>query len=452
MEENKMGIMGIKRLLLTMSFPIMISMLVQALYNIVDSMFIARVSQDALAAVSLCYPIQMIMVAVACGTGVGVNALLSRYLGQRKQKEANKVAIHGLFTAICNWMVFAVIGLFFSNAFLHLFSDDAQIVDMGINYMQICTIFSFGVFVQITYERIMQSTGNTIYNMIIQGVGALVNIILDPIFIFGMFGLPAMGVAGAAIATVVGQIIAMILGIIITQKKVQEIQLHIRDFHIDTMILRSMYRIGIPAILMQSIMSFMTVMMNMILVSFSETAVSVFSIYYKLQQFVFMAVLGMNNALIPILSYNYGAGKRERIKETIRFALLVACVIMVIGTFIFQLFPTQLLFLFDAKENMLTIGIPALRIISLSFLFAGISMVLCSTFQALGSPNHSLLITLLRQMVLLLPLAYLFSSTFGLNMCWWAFLITETLCALLSLFFLKTIHNKVLCSSLTEHG
>ena len=443
MKENKMGTMEVRRLILTMSLPIMISMLVQALYNIVDSMFVARVSEAALAAVSLCYPIQMIMVAVACGTGVGINALLSRYLGEKKQEKASQVAMHGLFCAICNWLVFAVIGLFFSEAFLRLFSDDVQIIMMGISYMQICTICSFGVFVQITYERIMQSTGNTIYNMVIQGVGALINIILDPIFIFGLGPVPALGTAGAAIATVIGQIVAMFLGIIITQKKIREIQLSVRGFHIDGMIMKAMYRIAIPAILMQSIMSFMTVMMNMILAPFSEMAVSVFSIYYKLQQFVFMAVLGMNNALIPILSYNYGANQMERIREGIRFALWMSCVIMAIGTVVFQLFPTQLLYLFDAKEAMLSIGIPALRTISVSFVFAGISMVLCSVFQALGSPNHSLLVTLLRQMVILLPLAYGFSSAFGLDMCWWSFPITEVLCALLSLYLLRSVQKRV---------
>ncbi len=444
MKENKMGTMEVRRLILTMSLPIMISMLVQALYNIVDSMFVARVSEAALAAVSLCYPIQMIMVAVACGTGVGINALLSRYLGEKKQEKASQVAMHGLFCAICNWLVFAVIGLFFSEAFLRLFSDDVQIIMMGISYMQICTICSFGVFVQITYERIMQSTGNTIYNMVIQGVGALINIILDPIFIFGLGPVPALGTAGAAIATVIGQIVAMFLGIIITQKKVREIQLSVRGFHLDGMIMKAMYRIAIPAILMQSIMSFMTVMMNMILAPFSEMAVSVFSIYYKLQQFVFMAVLGMNNALIPILSYNYGANQMERIREGIRFALWMSCVIMAIGTVVFQLFPTQLLYLFDAKETLLSIGIPALRTISVSFVFAGISMVLCSVFQALGSPNHSLLVTLLRQMVILLPLAYGFSSAFGLDMCWWSFPITEVLCALLSLYLLRSVQKRVL--------
>lgn len=443
MKENKMGTMEVRRLILTMSLPIMISMLVQALYNIVDSMFVARVSEAALAAVSLCYPIQMIMVAVACGTGVGINALLSRYLGEKKREKASQVAMHGLFCAICNWLVFAVIGLFFSEAFLRLFSDDVQIIMMGISYMQICTICSFGVFVQITYERIMQSTGNTIYNMVIQGVGALINIILDPIFIFGLGPVPALGTAGAAIATVIGQIVAMFLGIIITQKKVREIQLSARGFHLDGMLMKAMYRIAIPAILMQSIMSFMTVMMNMILAPFSEMAVSVFSIYYKLQQFVFMAVLGMNNALIPILSYNYGANQMERIRESIRFALWMSCVIMAIGTVVFQLFPTQLLYLFDAKEAMLSIGIPALRTISISFVFAGISMVLCSVFQALGSPNHSLLVTLLRQMVILLPLAYGFSSAFGLDMCWWSFPITEVLCALLSLYLLRSVQKRV---------
>lgn len=443
MKENKMGTMEVRRLILTMSLPIMISMLVQALYNIVDSMFVARVSEAALAAVSLCYPIQMIMVAVACGTGVGINALLSRYLGEKKREKASQVAMHGLFCAICNWLVFAVIGLFFSEAFLRLFSDDVQIIMMGISYMQICTICSFGVFVQITYERIMQSTGNTIYNMVIQGVGALINIILDPIFIFGLGPVPALGTAGAAIATVIGQIVAMFLGIIITQKKIREIQLSVRGFHLDGMLMKAMYRIAIPAILMHSIMSFMTVMMNMILAPFSEMAVSVFSIYYKLQQFVFMAVLGMNNALIPILSYNYGANQMERIRESIRFALWMSCVIMAIGTVVFQLFPTQLLYLFDAKEAMLSIGIPALRTISVSFVFAGISMVLCSVFQALGSPNHSLLVTLLRQMVILLPLAYGFSSAFGLDMCWWSFPITEVLCALLSLYLLRSVQKRV---------
>lgn len=444
MKENKMGTMEMKKLILTMSFPIMISMLVQALYNIVDSMFVARVSETALAAVSLCYPIQMILVAVACGTGVGVNALLSRYLGEKKYNEANQIALHGIFLALCNWAVFAILGIFFSKTFLRLFSSDEQILQMGISYMKICTIFSFGVFIQITYERIMQSTGNTIYNMIIQGVGALINIILDPVFIFGYFGLPAFGVTGAAIATVIGQLIAMIIGIVITQKKIKEIKIHPKECKLNIKVIGKIYRIGFPAILMQSIMSFMTVFMNMILISFSELAVSVFSIYYKLQQFVFMAVLGMNNALIPIISYNYGARKKERILEAIQFSLVISTIIMAIGTIIFQLFPKELLYLFDAKENMLAIGIPALRIISISFIFAGVSMVLCSVFQALGHANQSLYITLLRQLILLIPLTWIIALNFGLNISWFSFIITEIICAIISIIILKNIKIKTI--------
>ena len=427
-----------------MSLPIMISMLVQALYNIVDSMFVARVSDNALAAVSLCYPIQMIIVAVACGTAVGLNALLSRYLGQKKPKEANQVALHGILLAIVNWLIFAIIGIFFSEAFLRLFSTDQEIVAMGISYMKICTIFSFGVFMQITYERIMQSTGNTVYNMIIQGVGALVNIMLDPIFIFGMLGLPAMGVTGAAIATVIGQIVAMLLGIIITQTKIKEVQIHLREFHLELRMIKDMYRIAIPAILMQSIMSFMTVFMNMILVTFSELAVSAFSIYFKLQQFVFMAVNGMNNALIPIISYNFGAKKKQRILDSIHFSLIVACVIMIAGTIIFQCFPQQLMYLFDANEEMMNIGVPALRIISLSFIFAGISLVLSAVFQSVDHANKSLMITLLRQMVLLLPIVYLLANQFGLNALWWAFPITEAAVSILAYIYLKIVKAKTI--------
>ncbi|MFR9254643.1 MAG: MATE family efflux transporter [Merdibacter sp.] len=442
MKENKMGTMEVRRLILTMSLPIMTHAGTGALQH--RRQHVCRQGQRSGAGGGLTVlSIQMIMVAVACGTGSG-SMLCFPLPGRERNGEGQPGGHAGLFCAICNWLVFAVVGLFFSEAFLCLFSDDVQIIMMGISYMQICTICSFGVFVQITYERIMQSTGNTIYNMVIQGVGALTNIILDPIFIFGLGPVPALGTAGAAIATVIGQIVAMFLGIIITQKKIREIQLSVRGFHLDGMIMKAMYRIAIPAILMQSIMSFMTVMMNMILAPFSEMAVSVFSIYYKLQQFVFMAVLGMNNALIPILSYNYGAHQMERIREGIRFALWMSCVIMAIGTVVFQLLPTQLLYLFDAKETLLSIGIPALRTISVSFVFAGISMVLCSVFQALGSPNHSLLVTLLRQMVILLPLAYGFSSAFGLDMCWWSFPITEVLCALLSLYLLRSVQKRVL--------
>ncbi|WP_242857685.1 MATE family efflux transporter [Beduini massiliensis] len=439
MKENKMGTMEIKKLIMTMSIPIMISMLVQALYNIVDSMFVAKVSQNALAAVSLCYPIQMIIVAVACGTAVGLNALLSRYLGQKKQQEANQVALHGIVLALFNWLIFSIIGIFFSDVFLRLFTQDQEILKMGISYMRICTLFSFGVFMQITYERIMQATGNPIYNMIIQGLGALVNIALDPIFIFGLFGFPKLGVTGAAIATVIGQIAAMLLGIFITRLKIKEVQIHFSQFKFQWQMIKDFYRIAIPAILMQSIMSFMTIFMNMILVTFSEVAVSVFSIYFKLQQFVFMAVNGMINALIPIVSYNYGAKKKERITATISFTLKISCIIMIAGMLLFQFFPKELLYLFNAEEEMLSIGVPALRTISYSFVFAGISMILCSIFQALDHGMKSLIITLLRQMILLLPSAYILAMTFGLNISWWAFPITEIICSCISLLFLKIV-------------
>lgn len=442
--ENKMGTMPMPKLMITMSLPIMISMLVQALYNIVDSMFVARLSQDALAAVSLCYPVQTIMIAIACGTGVGFNTLLSRCLGEKNAQKANQVVLHGLMIALVNWMIFVVLGLLLARPFLMLFSGQENVIDMGVIYMQICTTLSFGVFIQITYERILQASGQPVYNMIMQGVGALVNIILDPIFIFGYFGIPAMGVAGAALATVLGQVIAMLLGILIVSKRTKSIQIHVRSFHLSSEILKQIYKIGFPAILMQSIMSFMTVFMNQILVPFSLLAVNVFSIYYKLQQFVFMAVLGMTNALVPILAYNYGARSYSRIKEAIRISLGLSIVIMALGTLIFQIFPSLLLSLFDANTAMMDMGIPALRIISLSFIFAGISMVLGSVFQALGHPNTSLWITLLRQLVLLVPLTYLLASLFGLNLCWFAFVITEVLCAILSLCSLRRVDKKTI--------
>lgn len=442
--ENKMGTMPMPKLMITMSLPIMISMLVQALYNIVDSMFVARLSQDALAAVSLCYPVQTIMIAIACGTGVGFNTLLSRCLGEKNAQKANQVVLHGLMIALVNWMIFVVLGLLLARPFLMLFSGQENVIDMGVIYMQICTTLSFGVFIQITYERILQASGQPVYNMIMQGVGALVNIILDPVFIFGYFGIPAMGVAGAALATVLGQVIAMLLGILIVSKRTKSIQIHVRSFHLSSEILKQIYKIGFPAILMQSIMSFMTVFMNQILVPFSLLAVNVFSIYYKLQQFVFMAVLGMTNALVPILAYNYGARSYSRIKEAIRISLGLSIVIMALGTLIFQIFPSLLLSLFDANTAMMDMGIPALRIISLSFIFAGISMVLGSVFQALGRPNTSLWITLLRQLVLLVPLTYLLASLFGLNLCWFAFVITEVLCAILSLCSLRRVDKKTI--------
>ncbi len=435
MKENKMGTMEMKKLIITMAFPIMISMLVQALYNIVDSMFVSRVSEQALAAVSLCYPVQMVMIAVACGTGVGVNALLSRYLGQGKHQQANRVAGHGLVLSLFNGAIFALFGLFLAQAFLKFFTQDETILNMGISYMKICTIFSVGVFVQITYERIMQSTGNTFYNMVIQGVGALINIILDPIFIFTF----DLGVAGAAYATVCGQMVAMFLGIYITNHKIKDIHITVHDLKLKAKMLMDIYRIAIPAILMQSIMSFTTIFMNMILVHFDEVAVSCFSVYFKLQQFVFMAVSGLTNALIPIVAYNYGARNKDRIIRAIKFSIILTLGMTIFGTVVFQFMPSTLLGLFDASQKMLEIGIPALKIISISFVAMGISMVLCCVFQALDHGAMSLVITILRQMVILMPLFYLFSQYYGLEMAWWAFVITEYACLMLAMYDLHRV-------------
>lgn len=441
--QNKMEHMEIKKLVMSMSLPIIISMVIQALYNIVDSIFVAKVSPEALTAVSLCYPVQTIMVAVACGTAVGFNTLLARYLGQKKMKEANNTLMHGIGLGFMNGIVFAILGLLFSNAFLSCFTSDSTILSMGNVYIRICTVLSFSVFVQIIFERIMQATGNAIYNMVMQAAGAIINIILDPIFIFGYFGLPAMGVTGAAIATVTGQICAMLIGYGITKIKIKDLQIKVSNFKFSTEILKRIYQVGVPAILMQSVLSFMTVFMNMILAPFSELAISVFSVYYKLQQFVNMAVLGITNALIPIISYNYGARRNDRVKESIKFSLILSIGIMAVGTIVFQLFPRELMSMFSANDEMYSIGIPALKEISLSFIFAGISMILCSCFQALNHANESLWITLGRQLVILLPITYFLMHTFGINAGWYSFVITEAVCVIAAMFMWKKV-KKVL--------
>lgn len=441
--SNKMEHMEIQKLVISMSIPIIISMVVQALYNIVDSIFVAMISTDALNAVSMCYPVQTIMVAIACGTAVGFNTLLARCLGEKKYSRANNIVMHGILLGFFNGLLFAILGVFFSNSFLRLFTNNELVLSMGNSYIQICTLFSFTVFVQIIFERIMQATGNAIYNMVMQAAGAIINIILDPIFIFGLFGFPEMGVAGAAIATVTGQFCAMMIGYIIAKRKIKEIDISVRHFKCSSSILYKIYSVGLPAICMQSILSFMTVFMNMILIPYSDLAISVFSIYYKLQNFLNMAVLGITNALIPIVAYNYGAQKKERIKESIHFSLILSIGIMLIGTLIFQLFPRTLISMFHANQEMYDLAIPALRIISLSFICAGINMILCSCFQALNHANASLVITLLRQLILLLPLTYILAKLFGLNIGWVSFIITETLCAILSIVIWMNIKKKL---------
>ena len=422
--ENKMGTMPEGRLIITMSFPIMLSMLVQALYNIVDSAFVARISEDALTAVSLAFPVQLLMIAVATGTGVGVNALLSRRLGQKKQEEANAVAVNGVFLSVCFWLVFAVLGLLFGRGFIALFTDVPAVIDMGTSYVTVVTVASCGVFLLFVAERLMQATGNTVYHMVTQLIGAVLNCILDPIMIFGLFGFPALGTTGAALATVLSQIIAMSIGFFINVRFNHDVRLHLRGFRPDGGILGEIVRIGLPAAVQQSLLSILTIGLNRILMPFSQTAVSFYGVYYKLQNFLFMPVYGLNNALIPMVGYNFGAKNRRRIERITRYALYLAIGIMAAGTVLFELIPVPLLRLFDASDAMLAIGVPAIRIISLSFCFAGASVILSGCMQGLGRGNESLWVALTRQFIVILPAAVLLSRL-SLSAVWFAFPLAE---------------------------
>ena len=440
--ENKMGVMPISRLLFTMSLPMILSMLVQALYNVIDSIFVARLGETALAAVSLAFPVQNLIIAVSTGTGVGVNALLSRSLGEKNQRNANLAAVNGLFVFFLSYLLFAVFGIFFARIYFTVQTSNPEIIRQGTTYLSICSIFSFGIFLEIALERIMQSTGRTIYNMITQGLGAIINIILDPILIFGLFGFPRMGILGAAVATVIGQIIAMLLLLYFNIRKNSDVNLNMRRFRPDTAIIAEIYRVGLPSIIMQSISSVMTFGVNKILLLFSETAVSVFGIYFKLQSFIFMPVFGLNNAMVPIVAYNYGAARKDRIMKTIRSSVTAAVAIMLAGLAIFQIFPEQLLYLFDASEHMMGIGVPALRIISLSFLFAGYCIVIGSVFQALGNGVYSLITSAARQLVCILPAAWFFAAEFGLHAVWYAFPLAEIISVVLTTVLFRRIYQK----------
>lgn len=442
MQENKMGVMPVNRLLLTMSVPIMISMLVQALYNIVDSMFVAMLNENALTAVSLAFPAQNLMIAVSTGTGVGINALLSKSLGEKNYEKANKTAVNALFLALCSYIVFAVAGIFFSRSFFLVQTDVPEIVEGGTTYLMICTVFSFGLFFQIICERLLQATGRTIYTMISQGIGAIINIIFDPIFIFGLFGVPKMGVAGAAIATVFGQIVAAIIGIVINIKKNSEIHISLKKFRPSGTIIKNIYMVGIPSIIMASIGSVTTFGMNKILIGFSTTATAVYGVYFKLQSFVFMPLFGMNNGMVPIIAYNYGAKKPDRMVKTLKLSIAYAVGIMVIGFIVFEVFAGQLLSIFNASDYMLSIGVPALRTIAVHFLIAGFSIVSSSVFQALSHGFFSLWISLVRQLIVLLPVAFLLSLTGALENVWWCFPVAELVSAAMCAFFLRYTFKK----------
>lgn len=440
--ENKMGVMPVKRLLITMALPMIFSMVVQALYNVVDSIFVSRISEDALTAVSIAFPMQNLLISFATGFGVGINALVSRALGRRDREGAARYAMNGALLEALSYLLFLVIGLFFVESYVRSQTDIEAIVRYGIEYLRIVLIGSFGIFTMITYERFLQSIGKTIYHMYTQLTGAVFNIVFDPILIFGLLGFPKLGVAGAAYATIGGQILGACMGYLFNRLKNNEFRVSLRGFRPDWKAVWDISKISIPSIVMASISSVMTFCMNLILFSFSSTAVAVFGVYYKLQSFVFMPVFGLNNGMVPIIAYNYGAKKPERINMTIRFAMCVAVGIMLMGLALFQLIPRELLLLFDASADMLAIGVPALRIISTHYIFAGACIICSSACQAFGYSVYSLIISAARQLLVMIPVAWLLSLTHGLNYVWLSFPIAECLSIIICVLFLRRVLKK----------
>lgn len=441
--ENKMGVMPVDRLLLSMSLPMMISMLVQALYNIVDSIFVSRIDELALRAVSLAFPIQSLMIAFSVGTAVGINAFLSKTLGEREFEKANTIAANGIFIELVSYVLFALIGIFVSRPFYASQTDISVVREYGTTYLTICCVASIGIFMQTTFERLLQSTGKTLYAMITQGTGAVINLILDPILIFGLFGAPKMDVAGAAAATVIGQMVAALLAVFFNFKVNREIHISFKGFRPNGSLIARIYKVGVPSIVMQAIGSVMTYGMNLILEAFGA-AQTVFGIYYKLQSFIFMPVFGLNNGMVPIIAYNYGAGSRERVVKAMKSSIKYAVGIMLAGLLMMELIPARLIGFFNATDELLEIGVPALRTICLSFCFAGYCIVVGSVFQALGNGIYSMIVSIARQLCVLLPVAYFFSLSGNVNLIWWAFPIAELVSVGMSTFFLTRIYKKVI--------
>ena len=440
-----MGTAPVLPLIFSMSLPAMFSMLVQALYNIVDSYFVSQVSEKALAAVSLAFPLQNLLIAFAVGTAVGVTSLISRRLGEGRQEEADSAAAHGILLAVCTWAVFSLYGAFFSTPFFRLFESDPEIVEMGAAYISICCVFSFGVFVEITLERTLQATGNMIWPMVFQLIGAVTNIIMDPILIFGYFGLPAMGVAGAAIATVMGQILAMVVAALVVTFRDHAVHVSFRHFRPRWKTVRDIYAVGVPSIVMQSIGTVMTMALNGILSGFSTAAYTVFGIYFKLQSFVFMPVFGLNQGLLPILGFNYGARNKKRMMAAFRDGCLIALCIMAAGMAVFLAAPQWLLSIFNASAQLLEIGVPALRIICACFLFAALGIVSSTLFQAVGKGVYSLVVSVMRQLAVLVPAAWLLARLTGqVVYVWWAFPIAECVSLAVSLWFFLRLYNREL--------
>ncbi len=443
--ENKMGTMSVRRLLLTMAIPMIFSQFIQAMYNIVDSIFVSMISENALSAVSLAFPVQSLMISIATGTGVGINALLSRHLGAGNKNGVNLAAGNGVFLSLMSGLLFMVLGLVFTRHFFVLQSDNSEIITMGTRYLSICTVFSVGVFGQITCERLLQATGRTFDSMIVQGVGAVANIILDPIFIFGWLGVPAMGIAGAAIATVAGQWIGLFFGIYYNVKKNKEITFSLEYLLPRGSIIARIYQIGLPSILVTALTSVTIYSINQILLSFTATATALYGIYIKIQSIFFLPLAGVNNAVVPLLSYNYGAKKKQRLIEIMRFSLVVGMCMTLIGLFVFMVFPVPLLKLFNASQEMIALGVPAFRRMCLSFLFAGFSVISISILQALNRAHQSMITSFVRQLFALIPSAYLLSLTGNLNNVWLAYPIAEIFSVTLSGYFvLKVYREKIL--------
>lgn len=443
-EENKMGTEPIRKLLITMSLPLIVSNLVQALYNIVDSIFVSRINEDALTAVTLCFPFQMLMISFGIGTAVGMGALLSRYLGAGLTEKVDKVAHNGILLGFVNYAIFFSVGMFLSETLIKAQIDDPVVIEYGKAYLSIVCMLSIGFMMQITVERLLQATGKTIYILFTQGIGAVINIILDPILIFGWFGAPEMGIAGAAAATVFGQIFAFVLGLIFNIKKNHEVTLHIKHLKPDFEIIKEIYRIAIPSIIMQSIGSVMNIAMNKVLVSFTKTAVAVFGVYFKLQSFIFMPVFGLNNGVVPIAAYNYGARKRDRLEEVMKISVSYAIVIMLLGTITFWAIPDTLLGMFDASPYMLEIGRSCLRTISLCFPFAAYAIMRGAIFQALGKSVYSMNISIMRQLLVLIPASILLGMTGNVNNVWWAFPIAEVVGCTSSVLYTRRIRRKII--------
>lgn len=440
-KENKMGTAPMFGLIMSMSLPAMFSMLIQALYNVVDSYFVSKISEDAMTGVSLAFPLQMLLISVAVGTSIGINSLVSRRLGEKKFNEADSAAAHGLILSFLSWIVFAIIGITCVKPFISIFNATAAASSYAISYSEIVLIFSFGCLIEIALEKTLQATGNMIYPMIFQLIGAITNVILDPIMIFGLLGFPKLGVAGAAAATVSGQILSMFFSIYIMFAKKHAVKIRLKGFKFSARIVRDIYAVGFPSIIMQSIGSLTTTIMNALLITFNQSAVFVFGAYFKLQSFIFMPVFGLTHGVMPIMGYNFGARNKKRLMSALKIGSIIACVIMSVGMAIFLIFPDKLLGIFNAKPATLEIGIPALRTICLCFVFAAIGIMFSTIFQATGNGLYSLIISVLRQLVLLIPFAFILSKI-SLRATWFAFPLSEICSCVISIFMLIRLYKK----------